>query len=337
MKRLLFLALWASPLMAQQALQVKVLDPVGIGAYPNPLAVYSVPLAATGPNNTLIAIVQTVNNPVVSEPGNTWTNPCPGLWTAPTLGTAETPIITYSSVQYTGAVFAEFPGQLVIDSCSPLATGNGAAAASASISTTVANELVIGYGWQGTTNYDTVTPGAGFGLELFKGQTVESTLLEDMVQATPGSVSGLATWSTPVGWTQAVATFKPLTPPPPPLTLNLATKIVFCVKCDRTDDSPAQGALFFQQGTANSSFSFAADGSVTVNLSISMASDPVIFSVFLQNVNGQEATGAGWTWSIPRASLSAGVATLGTLSFGGIAFTLNSDGSVSFAGFLPAS
>lgn len=121
-----------------------------------------------------------------------------------------------------------------------------------------------------------------------------------------------------------------------PVTLNLTTKIVFCVTCDRTDDTPAQGSLAFSQNGNSTTFPFASDGSIAVNVTFSMNADPVDFTVFLMNASGQQATGSGWEWKIPRASFSAGVATLGTLSFGGIAFTLNSDGSVSFAGFLPA-
>lgn len=123
----------------------------------------------------------------------------------------------------------------------------------------------------------------------------------------------------------------------PPVTLNLTTKIVFCTVCDRTDDTPAQGSLAFSQSGNSTTFPFASDGSIAVNVTFSMNADPVDFTVFLMNANGQQATGSGWEWKIPRASFSAGVATLGTLSFGGVAFTLNSDGSVSFAGFLPAS
>ena len=121
----------------------------------------------------------------------------------------------------------------------------------------------------------------------------------------------------------------------PPVTLNLTTKVVFCTKCDRTDDSPAQGSLVFSQNGNTNAFNFASDGSISVNVTFDMSKDPVVFSVFLQKANGSTY----WRRldvEIPRASFSAGVQTLGTLSFGGVAFTMNSDGSVSFAGFLPA-
>lgn len=122
----------------------------------------------------------------------------------------------------------------------------------------------------------------------------------------------------------------------PPVTLNLTTKVVFCKTCDRTDDTPAQGSLVFSQNGSTNAFTFASDGSVSVNATFDMSKDPVVFTVYLTDANGNAATGSGWTWSIPRASFSAGVSTLGTLSFGGVAFTINTDGSVSFAGFLPA-
>jgi hypothetical protein len=127
------------------------------------------------------------------------------------------------------------------------------------------------------------------------------------------------------------------TPVLPPLTLNLLTKLVTCVKCDRTDDTPVQGTLVFEQGTNSQTVGINSDGSINLSLNISMASDPVAFTIFLENPNGTQVNGSGWSWSVPRASLAAGVATLGTLSFGGLAFTVNANGSVSFAGFLPAS
>jgi hypothetical protein len=132
-------------------------------------------------------------------------------------------------------------------------------------------------------------------------------------------------------------TFTTAGPPPAPLTLNIATKLVSCVKCDRTDDTPLSGSLVFLQNNASQTFALASDGTINLNVSISMVTDPVTFTVFYQTASGNQAKGAGWTWTVPRASLTAGVATLGQFSFGGIAFTLNSDGSVSFAGFLPAS
>lgn len=145
----------------------------------------------------------------------------------------------------------------------------------------------------------------------------------------------LASGGTEVDFDNVSISVSLLGPALPPLNLNIATKVVFCKVCDRTDDTPAQGSIAFIQGPVTNSFNFAADGSVAVNVSFDMSHDPVVFTTVLQNASGQQATGSGWTWSLPRESLSSGVSTLGTLSFGGLAFTVNADGTLGFAGFLP--
>jgi hypothetical protein len=172
------------------------------------------------------------------------------------------------------------------------------------------------------------TAGAGYTL----GNTGAFWADEYQILAAPGTLT--ATFGSLA--TKSVLAYK-LAVAQAPLTLNIATKLVSCVKCDRTDDTPLSGSLVFLQNNASQTFALALDGTINLNVSISMVTDPVVFTVFYQTTNGNQATGGGWSWSVPRASLTAGVATLGQLSFGGIAFTLNSDGSVSFAGFLPAS
>jgi hypothetical protein len=271
--------------------------------------------------------------PTLTDNGTPWgTNIAPGFFIAPTLGAAESIQLAYNGTTYASAVLCEYPGQLVVDAVGQVATGTAQLAQSNTVAAT-AGDIVINYGWQTTSNYLNFTLTAGFAVE----PPTTSLYIADELVTTTGNVSAGANWSGAVNFTEGIVALKPVLPASAPVTLNLTTKVVFCVKCDRTDDTPAQGSLAFAQNGFTNAFTFASDGSVSVNVTFLMTTDPVVFTVFYQNASGQQAKGAGWTWSIPRASFSAGVATLGTLSFGGVAFTLNSDGSISFAGFLPTS
>jgi hypothetical protein len=212
MKKLLLLLALAMPLRAQTPLPLAVqtwkLAPVGAGAYASPMAVYNAPSPQpTTTGNTLVAIVPTTDKPMVSETGNTWTqNPtCPEVWTATALGAIETITVTYSSPQYTVDIFAEYPGQLTVDSCAAVVSGSGTAPLSASITTTAAGDLILGYGWNTTTNYDVVTPATGFSLE---GQ--QNIFLEDEIQSAAGSVSSSATitGTATVNWYQGIAALR---------------------------------------------------------------------------------------------------------------------------------
>lgn len=201
---------------AQVAVQTKILSNVGVQA-PPAAASYIVSLPnKTKQGNTLIAIIPSYKNPVLSESGNTWTQICNGVWTAPTLGTVETITVTYAAEQSTSAVFAEYSGQYVFDACASVVSGTGTTGLSNALTTT-AGELVLGYGWNWTTNYDGITPGLGFVMEAF----AHNSFLEDSTQVSAGLNSTSVSWSSSVNWTQGIASFKPVVPPLPAIVLSV--------------------------------------------------------------------------------------------------------------------
>jgi len=268
---------------------------------------------------------------ITDTQGNVWSKDVATqqlqFWHAAAQAGADTITANLSSPGGMNGVFAEYPPTTGV-SVTSIAGGSGTSPISPSITTT-SSGILIGFGTQWTNSYEApVSTGTGFSVAKFGPAYLEDELVSG------GTFTASAVYSHAVTWYIGAA-FLNTVAPPGPLNFNLTTKLVSCVKCDRTDDSPLQGSIVFAQGQVSNAFSFAADGTVSVNVSINMTADPVVFSVFLDDANGNQVTGSGWQWSVPRSSLSAGVATLGTLKFGGLAFTRNADGSVSFAGFLP--
>jgi hypothetical protein len=328
MKRLLLLALWAGPLAAQPSQVCKIWQPAGNQAsytctFQNPPAVGDM-LVFSG-SGSIQSFSDTEQNIwTVYSGGSSFLS----FASAPVATNGpETVTVTLTAPGALTGVLADYPaitGILV----SPVASGSGTLATSPSL-TAVAGDIVLGFGSNWTSSTMTGAVGSGFTMEV----AAPNSFLEDM-PATPGTVTSTASYANAANWYQGVAILHTI-PPPAPLTLNLTTKLVSCVKCDRTDDSPLQGSLIFQQNGVSNIFPLAADGSISVNVNIAMTVDPVSFTVLYQNASGSQVKGGGWTWIVPRASLAAGIKTLNTFSFGGIAFTINGDGSVSFAGFLP--
>jgi hypothetical protein len=102
------------------------------------------------------------------------------------------------------AVFAEYPGTLALDVAAPLANGSSLTAQSNIITTMQAGDLILGYGWNSTTNYDSIAPSAGFTLESFP----HNAHLEDQTQAIAGPISSGVLWSGAVNWTQGIVALK---------------------------------------------------------------------------------------------------------------------------------
>lgn len=122
---------------------------------------------------------------------------------------AGTNNVTFSQPTQSGlqAIIAEYSG---VTSVSPLdqtanATGTSTAANSGNVTTTVANELLLGFVSNSTTNGLTITPGSGYTTR----QTVNgNTYLEDKVVTTTGTNAASATLSSSVPWFAAIVTLK---------------------------------------------------------------------------------------------------------------------------------
>ena len=194
--------------------QTKVVGPL---SYPAPSAVYNEILKPTGTGNTLVVVLSPSGNPILSDSqNNIWTNTCGSLWTAPTAGGPDTITVTYSSVNYTAMLIAEYSNKWVLDACAPLAFGTGTTATSNGLSAS-AGDLLIGYGWNGTSNYVSAAANPPFQLEGFS-----NIFLADEAQSAAGAASSTMVWGGSVGWVQGLVALKLLVPPPPPIQ-NIVT------------------------------------------------------------------------------------------------------------------
>jgi hypothetical protein len=215
---------------AQTSLAVQV-KTVGALSYPAPAAVYNEAIAAPQVNDTLIAVIPPNGNPILSDSqGNIWTQICGGFWMTYAAPSAETLTTTYGGETYMIEIVAEYPGSVVLDACAPLATGTGTAAQSNSI-TAAAGDLVLGYGWNATSNYVYATAGAPLTMEGFA-----NIFLEDGMQAAAGTASSSVTWTSAVSWTQGVVALKPTLQP---VTLNFgptANALMPCTNAVTYDD-----------------------------------------------------------------------------------------------------
>jgi hypothetical protein len=204
MKKIILLALLlASPLAAQtpQAIQCAKLSPAGAGAYPSPQATYTMGFTSQANNTWVLAVTPA---PTLTENGSPWgTNVAPGLFTAPTLGAAESIQIAYNGTEYTDARLCEYPGQLALDVAALILTGTSQVAVSNTLEAN-AGDIVIAYGWQTTSNLVTETPAAGFALE----PGTVGMYMEDETAAAAGSVTGGVQWSGVVNWTSGIVALK---------------------------------------------------------------------------------------------------------------------------------
>jgi hypothetical protein len=172
-------------------------------SYPAPSAIYSEVLKPTAAGDTVFVTIPPTGNPIVTSlQGNIFVQVCPDLWEETVQAASETITVTYPSVTYTIIAIAEYSGGWVEDACG-IAGGSGTAATSPTV-TASAGDLLIGYGWNSTSNYVGATAVAPLTLEGFG-----NIFIEDGMNATADSVSSSAAWSSSVNWTQAIAAFKP--------------------------------------------------------------------------------------------------------------------------------
>jgi hypothetical protein len=117
--------------------------------------------------------------------------------------------VTFSQPTQSGlqAIIAEYSG---VTTVSPLdqttsSTGTSTSASSGNVTTTVANELILGFVSNSTTNGLTVTAGSGFtGRQTVNG----NTFLEDKDITTTQTLAATATLSSSVPWFAAIVTLK---------------------------------------------------------------------------------------------------------------------------------
>lgn len=168
----------------------------------------------TAGNLLVMAIRGAVDPAITDTAGNAWqsTSADKRFWYAAAKGGANTVTVTCSSPCYFQAIFGEYSGSYVFDQQAGWGGSNGQVGilASVSLTTAAANELVIGYGENTTTDYPAITPAAGFTL-----RGVSNIFIEDSIQAAAGPVNVTAAYSSTVNAYQYAVSFKPTAPPSP--------------------------------------------------------------------------------------------------------------------------
>jgi hypothetical protein len=116
---------------------------------------------------------------------------------------------TFPSNSYFQAVCALYSGSYALDVAARPAYGPAIPSVDAisfPITPSAAGELIIGYGTNGTTNFDPgVKAAMGFTLEGWA-----NAFLEDQIGTTLGPYTSCLDYSVPVGWIMGVAAFKPI-------------------------------------------------------------------------------------------------------------------------------
>src|SRR5271157_982709 len=179
----------------------------------------------SGPNNSGNTLVLAgrfgATGTVTDSRGNAWTavagSGSTRLWYATNSKAGTNSVtVTYTANSSFQGVCAEYAGVMHVDQASPIASGTGTAAASASVSTTASGDLIIGYGTNDTSDGAVLTPGAGFSL-----RSLVNAFIEDETQATAGSIASSATYGSSVTWHQGVVAFS--TGPPADTFIQSAT------------------------------------------------------------------------------------------------------------------
>ena len=206
-------------------------------------------LAFSKPNTapcTLIMSARAFSLPAFTDAnGNAWVK-APGhngLWyTTSCASGINTVTIPFTQPSYFQAVISEYSGVLVPDQISNLQTGITLLATSPFV-TAQSGDLIIGSGWNESSNFDIVTPGSGF---VMRGDV--NVYLEDSIQPSTGPAISTATYAfvDPIGWHAAVAAFQVSVPPPPPpakINLSVTGSILF----DDQTALPVTASLNVQQ------------------------------------------------------------------------------------------
>jgi hypothetical protein len=174
------------------------------------------PLTNTAGNFLVIVSRQTITAISDTLSNTNWTNANitnGSIWYCPNCkGGANT--LSCTTAGGCQSVWAEYSG---IALTSPLdvqnastATGTGTAAASNSITTTKDGDLIIGYGWNSTTNSPTITAGSGFTLR--NNNPSPNSHLQDRLLTPAGAITSQCTYSASATWFESVISFKAAIP-----------------------------------------------------------------------------------------------------------------------------
>lgn len=224
------------------------------------------------------------------------------------------------------ATFSAYAGQWRLAQVAPDADGLSATAATPPVTPSSNGSLIVSFGSNHTTNTPQITAGTGFTLRASGNE-----FIEDFIQATAAPVAGTATYSAPVSWCQMTLVFTLAGPPPPPTSVTVDIgQLLWCAKCDGSDDTPVTGNFVVAQtGGPSTTVNINPDGSVQVSGSIDFSQDPIQFVFELTDAGGVVQPGASLTWTVPLLGVDSSNFKLGTITVGKIhlAHTVDADGN----------
>jgi hypothetical protein len=274
-------------------------------SYLNPQQTYTFPIFSSAKaGDTLFAFITPGSGIAVTDPQETWTlvPGTTGLWTATASGNTVTVTISFSQVSYVEAIFADYSASLVLDQAAQESFGTGTSSLSFSITPKQANDLVLGYGWNGTTNYDSLTGGTGYTLEAFDN----AIYFEDQIQSAAGPITSSASWSSPVGWYQGVAAFKLAVAPLPVVTLPVTGSLLFdaggAVYIGTINVQQWNGSVGVPAGTLASDANGVLTGTLTANPNFVDANGNLNFAFSLNIPNVPN----GFNWAVPVQEIQQG-------------------------------
>lgn len=229
---------------------------------------------------------------------------------------ANTVTIKCLSICWSQFTVSEYAGVWLPDQVSDeIQNVIGKDAWTAPITPTQNGELIIGIGNNHTTNAPGIVGTNGFTVRANANQ-----FIADLVQTTAAPIYSEVTYSSAVNWCQRTISFKPLTPvtpPPQPDSITVQGQLLWCAKCDGTDNVPATGNLVVAQtGAGSTTQNIMPDGSVSVKSTVDVSQDPLEFVIELTDGAGNVQPGATLTLTFPKFELNSPGFLVGTITIG---------------------
>lgn len=118
--------------------------------------------------------------------------------------------------------------------------------------------------------------------------------------------------------------------PAQPDSITVQGQLLWCAKCDGTDNIPATGNLVVAQtGAGSTTQNILADGNVSLSSTVDVSQDPLEFVIELTDGAGNVQPGASLTLTFPKFELNSPGFLVGTITIGivRIAHVTDADGN----------
>ncbi len=145
---------------------------------------------------------------VTDSKGNTWVKLYNTFWYALNCAAGATTVtVAFGSATHMQGDVAEYTGvaNLAPDVSADIASGTSTTATSTSVTPIVNGDLILGWGFNGTTNSPTYTAGTGYTL---RDTGTKNAFLEDKVQLTAAAITAVVTINASDAWSIGIVAFK---------------------------------------------------------------------------------------------------------------------------------